>query len=122
MTRPRSSPEKTAEQNRGRDNDAEEVLRAGVDSIQIVDQEEESDAGIFAADGDEEEDEEGASASVGATASPQTTPKAEEKSRQRHASVQRVEHLHRFSLPAPTPVCGDAAPIVNVLPGPVVSR
>ena len=137
MTRPRSSPDKSGEgahnnvnnnsssnNDRLREEDAAETLRADLESIEIVDREDEVDGGMYGAEGDDEEEEDGAAASASAataSALQKTPPKDEEKSRQRHSSVQRVEHLHRFSLPAPTPVSGDVAPIVNVLPGPVVS-
>ena len=149
MVRPRSSPEKRdgAENNLenndsdrdvgggGGGNAAEDVaenLAEGVDSIEIAEREDlELEAGLFGAETQEEvaeeEDEDGGGGGKGASAfssnsaSTKTNPEesGESGSRQRHASVQRVEHLHRFSLPAPP--SADTQPIVNVLPGPVVS-
>ena len=146
MVRPRSSPEKRdgAENNLenndsdrdgggGGGNAAEDVaenLAEGVDSIEIAEREDlELEAGLFGAEAQEEvgeeEDEVGGGGNGGSafsnSASTKTNPEesGESGSRQRHASVQRVEHLHRFSLPAPP--SADTQPIVNVLPGPVVS-
>ena len=143
MVRPRSSPEKregaenlensndSDRDGRGGGNaaaaDAAENLAEGVDSIEIAEREDAVEAGLFGAEAqeevvEEEEEEDGGKGTAVSNSTSSTKTNLEEggdRSRQRHASVQRVEHLHRFSLPAPPST--DTQPIVNVLPGPVVS-
>ena len=140
MVRPRSSPEKregaeNLENSNDSDRDgrggnaaaadAAENLAEGVDSIEIAEREDAVEAGLFGAEAQEEgveEEEDGGKGTAVSNSTSSTKTNLEEggdRSRQRHASVQRVEHLHRFSLPAPPST--DTQPIVNVLPGPVVS-
>ena len=113
----------------GDDRDAIEPLREAVDSLQIADREgliegaHGSARGLMEGSHGSEIREEGATASsssMKSTDGDSTTSSTTSSTRQRHSSIQRVEHLHRFSLP-PT-VAPESAPVVNVLPGPVVRK
>ena len=119
----------------GDDRDAIEPLREAVDSLQIADREGlvegaygsagglmEGSHGSASGHGSEirEECATASSSSMKSTDGDSTTSSTTSSTRQRHSSIQRVEHLHRFSLP-PT-VAPESAPVVNVLPGPVVRK
>ena len=140
--RPRSSPDKYSDRAEnyegnndnniedaeigieGGDRDEIEPLREAVDSLQIVDRDDghvEGVHGMATGQVPSERRDEGAEASSASSLKPTDGESSNTSStRQRHSSIQRVEHLHRFSLP-PT-VTADSAPVVNVLQGPVVRR
>ena len=117
MTRPRQSPAKSAgntetSQNKGANSNAVDAsgdeastasLRADLESIQITDREEDVDGGIFTADTPDDDNEEAEGAAGGGASGASSSAIAgavnaedETKTRQRHSSIQRVEHLHRF--------------------------
>ena len=116
--RRRSSPEKNSDrvensegnhnlhnEDRGDNEDSIEPLREALDDLRVGD-------GIDRVDGVVDETESSSASSL------RSEGESSSSSRQRHSSIQRVEHLHRF---IPPNVSADSAPIVNVLPGPVVS-